>query len=719
MRSNAAVMESRMGGPLSGGSRSWRDVGGLGAMQVAVGGGAVHQAFGPAARMLSPGGAAAHANFPWWETGYNAGGPLATVAGSGGGRSGGGGTFGLGGGAEYMPPGLPGGFGGGNGGGPNGPGGGGGWRGPGPGQFPSMGAPNAWLGHKVLDGAKWAAIAGAGVATDGLYEAGKLQQQMTLIQVATGANMAQRARLEQLAYTISDMTAQSVAQSAEVIGVMASSGINNPETLLAKNKQGQTFAEIVSKFADVQFLKTGGKTSFAEGSRELIQLAHLYRAYTPEQIAPIADTVSKLSFMMPDNLQRYLTQSSYFASTLGRLGVPQEETLVLGAFLDRMGLGRGKGGSAINNFVMSMMKPLKLTGHQQRGQGNALVDLGIYDAKGNPNPSIFKAATEADVKAGRSQHEGDSIIDVFAALKQIDRSITDQTKNLSGTARAKKERELITDFQKGFGVTGARFSLLGDQAGIAQLLMMVHQLDKAPGVEAGQSMFMKNMNSQGTRAWSNFQSLATEVGTQAIPGVTKAFKDMGDGLSYARSWLNKHGALEAHIQQVILDDVKGTEVWLVEHQKDFKDFGKDALDAFNALGKVGIALQVIADDAIIIDKVLHPLRTGQEIGDDWRKEFFNPDGSLKGENNAYTTADGHGGTLRLPKPTPPGPRVQHVKHTIEVKGAHNIANHVVEKTLYDILNSGYDPQHTAGRTGAIHTGPRQPTRNTTPNNPGG
>jgi hypothetical protein len=52
------------------------------------------------------------------------------------------------------------------------------------------------------------------------------------------------------------MSAQSVVSSAKTIATAVSAGIT-PQQMLARDPQGRTFAEIVSKFADVQFLKAG------------------------------------------------------------------------------------------------------------------------------------------------------------------------------------------------------------------------------------------------------------------------------------------------------------------------------------------------------------------------------------------------------------------------------------------------------------------------------
>jgi hypothetical protein len=88
--------------------------------------------------------------------------------------------------------------------------------------------------------------------------------------------------------------------------------------------------------------------------------------------------------------------------------------------------------------------------------------------------------------------------------------------------------------------------LLGTDAGIKQLLALDAGSRNLPGVDAAQSAYMQNMKSQETRARSNFQSLASEVGTTWLPGVTQGLSSMGDSLHNAQLWLHRnHDAEQA------------------------------------------------------------------------------------------------------------------------------------------------------------------------------
>lgn len=379
--------------------------------------------------------------------------------------------------------------------------------------------------------------AGAGIAgmTVAVSEAANLQRQLSLIQIATGASNTQMERMRQLAYEVSNATAQSVSQSAQVIGVMASSGINQIQQL------NHDFVMSVAKFADVQYLKSGGKVSFDEAAKQAIQLAHLYRAYTPQQISPILDDVTKLSFMMPDTLNRYLTQAGYYVPLFRRFGVPQQESLVLGAFMDRMGLGRGKGGTALQNFLTHMTSGLQMSTHAQSGMHDALVQLGILRANGAENPRIFRY----DPKTGHS------VIDIFAALQTINDSIDKQTAHMTGPEKAAKERQMIGMIQHAFGIQGARFGYLGDETGLKQLLGMLKQLPKMPGVNRAQGTLMGNLSGEFQRSVSNLTSVMTELGYPWLDDLSKFFSNLADDAHNFQVFLHAHKDIDKAIGGVV------------------------------------------------------------------------------------------------------------------------------------------------------------------------
>jgi len=444
------------------------------------------------------------------------------------------------------------------------------------GGMPAGGAAG-WAVRSAVSSVKLATEAGIGTIGDALYEAGKLQQTLTRVQVATGASNAQIDRIRELSYDVSNVTAQSVAQSASVVATIASAGINDPKKLTPE------FVTDIAKFADAQYLKTKGGVSFDEAAKQAIQLAHQYGAYTPKAIMPILDEVTKVSFMQPDGLARYIRQSSYYAKLFGRFGVPQDQTLLLGAWLDRTGAS-SKGGTWLQDLLLQTQRPLNLTGHVQRGRAEAAQHFGLVDSKGNYDPKIF----------GFNPKTGHPTTDMFGLLGRLNDTIAKDTRGRSPRAAAAIERADLQKFNALLGMQGARAAYLADPQGIQSLLNMMKQLKTLPGVNKAQGMFMQNFDSQTVRAWSNFQSLLTEVGSQALPGATKGLTDLGDALHTAQSWLHQHRNVEMQVQRDVMAGVVGIERYLVAHRADWKQFGLDLGNVYKQAVKLGPDLMTIA-----------------------------------------------------------------------------------------------------------------------------
>jgi hypothetical protein len=376
------------------------------------------------------------------------------------------------------------------------------------------------------------ALAGSASIAYSIAQAADLQRALTTVQIATGANGTQMGRIRQLAYDVSNITAQSVVQSAQIIGVMASSGINQIKQL------NPDFVKTVAQFADVQFLKSGGQVSFEDATRQGIQLAHLYQAYTPQAIKPILDTVTKLSFMMPDNLNRYLTQAGYYTPLFRRMGVPEDQSLIVGAFLDRMGLGRGKGGTALQDFVIQSMNALEQTKHAQTGHLQALQRLGIVDSRGQNN-------------FYRTDRKGATTFDLFGELRQINKALADQTKGLEGSALTAKRAEFINDLLSAFKIQGARFGFLATPGGVEQLLNMIHQLGRTQNTAQAQSTYMGNFWGGFQRAKTNVQSIFAELGTPWLKNATNFFIAVADGAHRIQVALHNNKDIERDIGGIV------------------------------------------------------------------------------------------------------------------------------------------------------------------------
>lgn len=325
---------------------------------------------------------------------------------------------------------------------------------------------------------------------------------------------AQMDQLRDVAFQISGATAQSVTDSAKIMAVMASSGINDPQKL-------RDIALPMAKFADVQFLGPHHE-SFEEATKQGIQLAHLYGRYSGAPLKHMLDAVTKVSFMMPDNLSRYVTQAGYYMPAFRRLGVDDDQSIIAGAFMDRMGLGRGKGGTGLQNFIMNQMQALALTKHSQKGKKAALEGLGLLNSDGSS-------------KFYKNGH-----FDVFGSLEAIDKAIKARTDGLKGHALDLAKGKAVTDIQSALGITGGRIGFLGTKENIDQLHDMIAQFKAMPGVDQAQNRDMDTLNGQMQLFKSNFGSLLTELMWPWMTGLKNMFNFLATQTHNLQEFFHQH-----------------------------------------------------------------------------------------------------------------------------------------------------------------------------------
>jgi hypothetical protein len=355
----------------------------------------------------------------------------------------------------------------------------------------------------------------------GVKGAADLETAMVGIRNATGATHGEMEKLRGIAFDVSSQTAQSVVNSANIMQVMAQS-LGKPAPGMSSAQALMGIARPAAMFADVQFLRSKGAISFEDAARQAIQVAHLYQAYTPKQVEPIFDNLTKLSQMMPDNLNRYLTQAAYYMPLYRRMHVAPEESLVLGAWLDRMGLGRGKGGTALSQFLLQQMQPLQITSHQQGKRADALRSLGLLNDDGS-----------AKFLEGGQFH-------VIAAMEQINRTVDARLRGLKGHDYDKAMQDSIVDIQKALGVVGGRAGLLGTPEAVQQLHLMIEQLHLVPGMYVQQARYMDTLNGQFQLFKTNVSSLFTDAMWGSLPYLKGQLHGLAEAAHQAQMWVHAH-----------------------------------------------------------------------------------------------------------------------------------------------------------------------------------
>ena len=170
----------------------------------------------------------------------------------------------------------------------------------------------------------------------------------------------------------------SAQQILEGLKTAASSGAR---PLVEKMGMG-TFTAIapaLSRYMDVIGRLKGEDASSA--AMEGIRVAHMFGAYTPDAINRILNAQAALALLMPDKMSTATTTAAYVApSGVNLAGIPQEAILALLATADQSGLGRGRAGARLKDYV----ETIAVTQSRAREHAKAALGLGgALDAHGN------------------------------------------------------------------------------------------------------------------------------------------------------------------------------------------------------------------------------------------------------------------------------------------------------------------------------------------------
>jgi len=395
---------------------------------------------------------------------------------------------------------------------------------------------------------------GLGYLTDAVYEAGKLQQILVSTKNISGANPQQMERARTGIFSAADMSGESAAVTADMFReiVRMSQGSMSFDSMLGLLPQMARMQVVMHAVRGQSVKQTVDNT---------MAMVHLFRKYDPHAQPAMMDTVLRMSELMPDSPNRAVTQLVQFLPTLKNLHVTDEDAASLMVAVSRFGMGRGRGGTSIQNLAANALGPLQMTSHAQQGKAALLGPKGL---------NVLDAH-------GKSRFFTDKGGDIMGFLSQLA-----SWEKQHGAIAAQKT------FEGAFGKQGSRIAdILADPVMIQQLKNIVKAMhdQKSLGLDTQAKGIMGTAAFQTHRAWSNFQSIATELGEQALPAVTKGMKDLGDALHAGQVWLHAHPALLMAIQHSFMDTLKGFEKFLKDNDKEIKQFGA---------GLLAVALQLPA-----------------------------------------------------------------------------------------------------------------------------
>lgn len=330
----------------------------------------------------------------------------------------------------------------------------------------------------------------------GLKQAAGVQQSAAQTGVAMGIPTDQVMRqIAPVAMAMSNITAQSQAESMSLINVMATSGINKMEDLLGHNGE---LPMAIARFADTQFLGPH-HIAFDTSARQAATLAHEFGARTGHELTPILNTLFKISQDMPDTLGQAANQIKYYGPQFVNAGVGASNILAIQATADRLGLGGGRSGTGFRQIYQSLLTPTK----PQRGAQSA---LGMLDSKGN---SRFIARN--------------GTLDINGMFNYLNKRY-DNIRRSGGDVRAFQAELAHMTTATG----GSVLNLFSSDAGRKQWEAVQQTLKRVKNLNEAQEQLMATANGQMRRFGTNLQNLADVMAGPLIVPLTNFLRGAAD-----------------------------------------------------------------------------------------------------------------------------------------------------------------------------------------------
>jgi len=378
------------------------------------------------------------------------------------------------------------------------------------------------------------ALAGAGVLAYSVTQAANMERAMLNLQIATHSSRKTMDAFRDSVYQTAFATAQSAPDIAAIYGAIAStSGL--PASSLTPR-----FLSTVTKFGEIVQMKSAGtqhEYTALEAATQLIELAHQYRAYTPQQIGTFAEMLHKATYFMPGGMSQFLTQSKYFTPLLalsaGNVDAMRQSVL-LGILLQQTGLGRGRGGTGVAAFERQIIQGLAMTSHAQSGRREALLKMGLIDEHGN-TPFV------------RTNAQNQTYFDVIGALRQVQKYAESQTQGLTGTARSHAEEIFLRNAFSALGIQGSLVGLVAAGGGNQQMMNVLKRMEKIPSIAQDQAMRLNTFWGALQRDSRGIGSLGAALAGPEIKNLTPVLQRFGNALYHATMNLERHPATASGI----------------------------------------------------------------------------------------------------------------------------------------------------------------------------
>lgn len=214
-------------------------------------------------------------------------------------------------------------------------------------------------------------LAGADVLDHWIHSAGELETAMNNVRLATGATNAQLQQMEHGDIQIGLKNQMSIIDVEALRATAAQSGLNNVTQLNALLPELARFAEVlkVTKGYSAEQSAVAG-TSFA----------HLFQAFTAQQISPLLDQFARALQTTHSTPQQFITTLSGFVGAAtpmygpGRQPRAASDAIAMTALLGNLGQ-QGRGGTQLQSLITGTMDMLSTRGATHNAALQAIQQL--------------------------------------------------------------------------------------------------------------------------------------------------------------------------------------------------------------------------------------------------------------------------------------------------------------------------------------------------------
>ncbi len=322
--------------------------------------------------------------------------------------------------------------------------------------------------------------------------AGELQSSLMGVRQSLGLTVSQFRNLQNVVMTEGIPTAFSAVQMGQLTEGMVGGGMGKTVTAaLDPNSVARKVLREYIAYADVRYLG-----AYHENPRESVatasQMAHSYGVYDAEGTRKFLNTLNAALASYHGTSSEFNTQFGYYSGTAKTVGMSMPDAIMTEAFMGRLGLGAGRGGTNINQFLQRTLP------NGQKKHDRAMQEAGFLDKKGH---SVF---FDGNTFAGWER--------ASAVLQKFNKNFTDI---------AVKNRLLTAVFSE-FGKRVA-FKVM-DKGSMEQLHNVRSEMSKVASITAQQEERNKSWEGQMKQLSSVIHDVVIQFGLGLMP-IAQKFAD--------------------------------------------------------------------------------------------------------------------------------------------------------------------------------------------------